>query len=392
MLLLYLSIAFYTDILRDHYIIENRPLSLFNQTAAESPVYFDIQANSRDFIVGLQTHIKEGDFSFHIRPYLSNKKQYPYSRKWKAFYADAATSFITYKGTFFLGRRMFYLSPALSPLFLGDIPLDVFGFNAQYKGFHYIYFVSILPSYSDTSGTSNRVFVAKRLNYTRHRISISFSELSIHSFTYILPDIAYLNPVYSTYIYQWNREIEENSIWVIQSEYFLKHDIRMWSTLLVDDFQYGARDSLKDHIGWNVGTDVVKSHFILHLSTKGATRWVFNNKIPSVRFVVDSFNLGDKNIPDFMETSLLLDYVNNPFFVRAGFKYLEKGGSSVYDQWPHNSYGSSYVKFPSCNFLCNPVGKNLYPELDVFYKIGGLFLGAGYSEGVFKLGMMYLWR
>jgi hypothetical protein len=233
--------------------------------------------------------------------------------------------------------------------------LDFLSFQLGSGRLRFSFFTSRLDTVivSDTSGpmgSANRYISGHRLNF-KHPAGweIGFSEIIVYGGIDRPVELFYLNPVLPYYVEQYNRNVDDNSLWNLEIALSLWKDKEFYAELVIDDFQYDFV-SEPHQLGFLIGTRLADlfgwsgSYWNLQYTRVGT--FVYGQQKAWNRYTYQDVVLGHLFGSDFDLLQMNLDYIfHQDFTLFLGGSYKRQGEMTPDSVYPDQI--AKGVPFPS---------------------------------------------
>lgn len=329
-----------------------------------SPYYQELDADGENPVhrvgINAETWLLSGNYwQVYVRGRLENKGElYPQfsGRIWKdkitGWFDNAAVYF--YKDGFFgsFGRSYIVWGPEQhDALLLSDNspPFDRLWLGYENKIFRFDYLVTRLDNVVSNDSVMVRYLAAHRLSFRKTGwFELGLSEVVLFG-GYNRPlEWHYLNPFLSYYWEQWNDRTNDNILFGADLVVYWPKRARIFSELLVDDFQIDF-SSEPQQVGYKIGIDAVEPFSISRVFTKlSYTRvntTVYGQDKPENLYLHDGQPIGYFGANDLDRWLALLRYhLSTTFDLELELQYNRRGEDRIEQQPNAVPYG---VGFPS---------------------------------------------
>ena len=368
-------------------------------------LYDDSKSNLfLDFATG--THLSSSwNYIMKVRFKIGESRQYPIV-KWENFLAgDWTDLYLEYTKNNFnitVGRwnKKWGYSDRYSLILNDTIPARD-GIYFKYKmssAFQFDYFISnegaytLQKSFNTRLGDSlakgtviNRTLIGHKLELNVPNFAIYFAEVAYCPSIGYLPNPKYLNPLFIYFLLQFNNAqqndgigVDANILWDFGIKVELEN-IKFYSQLLVDDFQYvGISTREPPQIGGLIGIKYSKSGWNINTEYTRVWAWTYLHENPWENYETMGYSLGHPYGPDFDEVYLSLEKkLKEEAKIKFEYTYVRKGENNFTSAWPIKPWGP-YDKFPEgSDFLWGNIEitnkillRYMYSYKKVFTKIG----------------------
>lgn len=151
---------------------------------------------------------------------------------------------------------------------------------------------------------SNRYLALHRLDLTKGRSSIGFSEVILFGGKF---EPMYLNPLIPYYVSQWNVKRDDNIMWAFDGKFFIRN-FMLYGEFLIDDYRFDTVPPAPNKLGYLAGLRFFAGGLIAGFEYVRLDKWVYTQRKPVNTYAKDDKCVGHWLGPDADYYNLTIDY------------------------------------------------------------------------------------